>query len=67
MLIILKNRTLLTEIEYYLEIRNIKKENKKLKVFQNIVTSFKINSIDFRVVFFLFLYVVFLGFVVVAY
>ena len=41
-----KNRTLSTEIEYDQEIWNIKKEN--LKAFQNIVTIFKINSIDFR-------------------
>ena len=39
---------------------------KKLMTFQNIVTIFKINSIDITV-FFLFLYVGFLGFVIVAY
>ena len=47
----LKNRKLSSEIEYYQEIRNIKKikMNKlKLKAFQNIVAIFKINSIDFR-------------------
>ena len=38
------------ETEYYQEIWNIKKrkEKKKRKAFQNIVTIFKINSIDFR-------------------
>ena len=41
----LKNRTLSTEIEYYQEIRYIKKNP---KAFQNIVAIFKINSIDFR-------------------
>ena len=59
----LKNETLSTEIEYYLGIWNIKK--KILKVFQNIVAIFKINSIDFM--FFSFLYVGLLGFVVVDY
>ena len=51
------------EIEYYQGIQNIKK--RILKAFQNIVTIFKINSIDFRV--FLFLYVGPLGFVVIVY
>ena len=48
-------------MEYLKEIKNNKK---KIKAFQNIVTIFKINSIDFR--YFLFLYVGLLGFVVVA-
>ena len=56
-----KNRTLSTEIEYNQEIWNIFFLN--LKALQNIVAIFKINSIDFRI----FLYVEFLGFVVVAY
>ena len=53
------------EIKYNEEIRNIKQRKKILKVFQNIVAIFKINSIDFS--FFLFLYVGLLGFVIVAY
>ena len=47
-----EKRTLSTEKEYYQEIWNIKK---KTKAFQNIVTIFKINSINFS--FFLFLYI----------
>ena len=54
-----KKGTLSTEIEYY---RNA---GKNLKAFQNIVTIFKINSINFRI--FLSLYVGIPGFVVVAY
>ena len=67
MLMNFKNRTLSTEIEYYQEIWNIyKKEAKqKLKIFQNMVAIFKINSIDFS--FFLYIYIRLLGFVVVAY
>ena len=43
-----QNRTLSTEIEYYQEIWNIYlKKQQKLKAFQNIVTIFKINYIDF--------------------
>ena len=52
---------LLTEIEYFQEIWNIKQN---LKAFQNIVAIFKIISIDFR--FFMFLYVGTQGFVVVV-
>ena len=45
--IYLKKGTLfeMLEIEYY---RNTGKKTKKLKAFQNIVSIFKINSIDFR-------------------
>ena len=55
-----------TEIEYYQEKLNIKKnKTKKLMAFHNSVAIFKINSTDSRFV--LFLYVGLLGFVVVAY
>ena len=56
-----KKQNAINEIEYYQEIEY--KNNRK--VFQNIVATFKINSIDFS--FILFLYVRLLGFVVVAY
>ena len=52
----LKSRKETTEIEYYQEIWNIKKkQNKqkqdKFKEFPNIVAIFKINSIDFILLF----------------
>ena len=58
----LKKGTLSTEKDYKQGIRG-----KILKAFQNIVAIFKINSIDFSLFVFLFLYVRLLGFVVVAY
>ena len=56
--VIIENRILSRNKEYL-------KTTTKLSAFQNIVSIFKINSIDFW--FFFFLYVGFLGFVVVGY
>ena len=64
-----KNRTLSLTLQKKNMIKKYgifkKKQKKKLKAFQNIVTIFKINSIDFK--FFLFLHLGLLGFVVIAY